>query len=226
MKTSNLALWTMGRSLVRVQDRTGAYKLPTGNPFPRFGPSGRLRAMHPSAVRAPAPAVQPNLLEEGGAPAAAAPAPAQRAPIPSRPMAAPAAAPAATPSYWRRAGSFAARLWTKMARLASWSGLTARLPGVFKLGARSPARDALPRAQGELALERVTVLRNDLSEADLVVVTPKNEAAQGSHAADSQTPGNCWARATARWIKLKDPAVEGDGGAPPERPVPLAELQP
>jgi hypothetical protein len=76
---------------------------------------------------------------------------------------------------------------------------------------RSPAADPRPRAQGELALEKVTVLRNDLSDADLVVVAvqPKPEDSRAVQA-DSRAPdGNTWTRVTARWIKLKNPAEDG-----------------
>ena len=75
---------------------------------------------------------------------------------------------------------------------------------------RSPAVEARPRAQGELALDKVTVLRNDLSDADLVVVAVEQKP-EDSRAARAETPepaGNPWKRAAARWITLKTPAED------------------
>ena len=60
-----------------------------------------------------------------------------------------------------------------------------------------------PRAQAELALEKVTVLRNDLSESDLVVVPSLRRASETQAATP---PVNAWSRVTARWIKLEEPA--------------------
>jgi hypothetical protein len=74
----------------------------------------------------------------------------------------------------------------------------------------------------------VTVLRNDLSEADLMVVkvqqTKGNEDRSG--AAGGPASINTWTRATARWIKLKSPAPQSEAGSAPDRPAPMAELQP
>jgi hypothetical protein len=82
--------------------------------------------------------------------------------------------------------------------------------------------DSRPRAQGELALEKVTVLRNDLSDADLVVVAVQPKAAE-PRGAGNQAPepaGNPWTRVTARWIKLKNPesaTTEARTGNPADR---------
>lgn len=103
----------------------------------------------------------------------------------------------------------------------------ARLARVFKPGSRSLAQDSRPRAQAELALEKVTVLRNDLSEADLVVVAvePKKEDPKASNPASSQTeiPG---ARPTARWIELKGQPARGHSEPAPRRLARLVEMQP
>jgi hypothetical protein len=72
---------------------------------------------------------------------------------------------------------------------------------------RSLPADALPRAQAELALEKVTVLRNDLSDADLVVVAvqPKTGDSRADPAGPCQPSANPWTRVTARWDKAKSP---------------------
>ena len=75
MKTNLLTLLTMGRSLIRLKDRNGVYKLPSGKMFPEFGANGRRKDVLPSAVRASAPAAQASLFEAPKAPVAAVPAP-------------------------------------------------------------------------------------------------------------------------------------------------------
>ena len=72
---------------------------------------------------------------------------------------------------------------------------------------RSPAADSRPRAQAELALEKVTVLRNDLSDSDLVVVAVQRKPEDSREApAETRPPaGNPWTRVAARWVTLKNP---------------------
>jgi hypothetical protein len=230
MKKHPLALLTMGRSLIRLKDRNGVYKLPTGKMFPEFGASGRRKGVLPAAVRAPAPATQANLFEAPKeAVAAVAPPmplvnPAVAAPRPSTPPKAVAAKVPSGPSYISRAASTIGRWWEKILKTIAWPKWGLRVPRVFQFGAPSVAQDSRPRAQTELALQQVTVLRNDLSEADLTVVkvAAKKPAAPDAGAG---TGGNtAWTRATARWIKGKSPRK--DDGTLPEGPGPLPELQP
>lgn len=232
MKMNHLALLTMGRSLIRLKDRTGAYKLPTGKPFPEFGANGRRKAVLTSAVRAPVPAAQANLFEAPKAPAVAAPAGtvalAQSAPLPSGPPKSSAAPVPSAPSYWSRAASAGGRLWSRFPGKFSWPAWMVRVPRVFQFGSPSAAHVSHPQAQTELALEQVTVLRNDLSEADLTVVKvqPKKENVEASGATGGPASINTWTRATARWIKLKNTAPQSEAGSAPERPAPMAELKP
>jgi hypothetical protein len=241
MKTNLATLLMMGRTLVRVKDRTGAYKLPNGKAFPQFGLGGRQRVVHPSAVRAPAPSAQPSLFEGLEAPAAPAPG----APLPPQPPVAPPASTASTaqgvraPGFFflwlaKLSGAFAAvGRWIKMPKLPPLPRFAPRVPRMFKFGRRSKALDVRPQAQAELALEKVTVLRNDLSESDLVVVTVERKAEdrQRPNAPGGETVARPWARVTARWIKLKSPAAHGGlapvvSGAETEGPGKLAEIEP
>lgn len=98
---------------------------------------------------------------------------------------------------------------------------------------RSASGDSRPRAQAELALEKVKVIRNDLSDADLVVVAvqarPENPCA--AKAEGREAAGNPWARVAARWIKLTGPAEEASLAAaapptPPEQRAEMARTQP
>jgi hypothetical protein len=105
--------------------------------------------------------------------------------------------------------------------------LKAHLARVFTFNSRSPAHDSRPRAQAELALEKVTVLRNDLSEADLVVVTVERKAEnpEAAHSAGGQ-PAKPARRPSARWIQLKGEPAPGDSGPVPRHSDQLVEMRP
>jgi hypothetical protein len=98
---------------------------------------------------------------------------------------------------------------------------------------RSASGDSRPRAQAELALEKVKVIRNDLSDADLVVVAvqARPEDPCAAKAEGREAAGNPWARVAARWIKLTGPAEEASLAAaapptPPEQRAEMARTQP
>jgi hypothetical protein len=95
---------------------------------------------------------------------------------------------------------------------------------------RSASGDSRPRAQAELALEKVKVIRNDLSDADLVVVAvqARPEDPCAAKAEGREPGGNHWTRVAARWIKLKGPAGEAGPAAvtPPAPPAELTRTQP
>jgi hypothetical protein len=229
MKKHPLAFLTMGRSLIRLKDRAGVYKLPTGKTFPEFGTSGRRKEVLPSAVRAPAPATQTNLFEAPKTHVAVAPE-APVAPIKTMPVPVPfstakviSAPKLAEPSFFSRASVAVWRWWFQFSKKFFGSGWKLRVPKVFQFGGQSMAHDSRPRAQTELALEQVTVLRNDLSEADVTVV---KVAAKKEKLSDAGGPAvsKAWSRATARWIKGKSP--QNEGGTMPEGPTRLPELQP
>jgi hypothetical protein len=87
---------------------------------------------------------------------------------------------------------------------------------------RSASGDSRPRAQAELALEKVKVIRNDLSDADLVVV-----------AVQARPEDPCAAKAEGREAagNLTGPAEEASLAAaapptPPEQRAEMARTQP
>jgi hypothetical protein len=147
------SLLTKGHTFQGIRDRRGAYKLPTRSALPSFaGPKG-------PSFAAPQPAPEPSqaALFEQAAPAAPAVVPPKsEAAVPAVPLAAikPAAAPPAPDGLWRRAANWCKELVSRRKRPAARAG------GV----------------QTELALEKVTVVRNDLSEDDLEVVTVARKA--------------------------------------------------
>ena len=70
----------------------------------------------------------------------------------------------------------------------------------FSLAARTKPRTRRPWVQGEMTLDTVRVIRNDLNEADLEVVPAKMEAKPepASPAVVQPAEGSAWSRAAAR----------------------------
>jgi hypothetical protein len=143
-----LSLLTKGHTFGGVNDRRGAYKVLPGYVLPNFAaPKG------PSFAATPPPGepLQTALFEQPP-PAVAAAVPPKRADaVPTAPkaMASPANERPLSPGVWRR--------------VARWSE-------EFLWWRKGPVKLA-PSVQTELALAKVTVMRNDLNEDDLVVVT-------------------------------------------------------
>jgi hypothetical protein len=143
-----LSLLTKGHTFGGVKDRRGAYKLPPRSAVPIFAGTKR----PPVAPANPAPENLQTALFEPLRPAVAAAVPKKHdGAIPTAPPAnvKPKEDRPSPESIWGRA----ARCWKEL--------LVQR---------KSPAARA-PSVQPELALSHLTVVRNDLSEDDLEVVT-------------------------------------------------------
>jgi hypothetical protein len=210
MKTRLITLLTMCHTLDGAKDRKGAYTLRHVNKFPKFRPAARAGAAWSPHAGHPALSAQPSLFEAGKAPVVVPPPedradgkdetkrtnPTDRTDQPQQPRASKDCF-----RWFAKAGAFllAAAAFLPKTAARAWGRL------------RSPAADSRPRAQGELALEKVTVLRNDLSDSDLVVVAvqPKAEDPRAAQPEAPEPAGNPWTRVTARWIKLKSPAEGG-----------------
>jgi hypothetical protein len=125
---------------------------------------------------------------------------------------------------------------TKMKITTLFAAVVGFVPGkLARLRGKGHSRsaDAPPRAQAELALEKVKVVRNDLSDADLVVVAvqARPEDPCAAKAEGREPGGNPWTRVAARWIKLKGPAEEAGPAAvatpaPRAQPAEFAQTQP
>lgn len=151
----------------------GKYRLPHGRVFPEFGKKNPFDAK-PSSPSQPPPAVAAGDTAKAALTQAAPPLPVDSSPAGARPFASAAAPVAARPAFWRRwlAGvsalprRWATRCGSLLKSLRSWR------PGPSR--SRSRARHSAPTAtgpvQGELRLENVRVVRNDLSDTDYEVV--------------------------------------------------------
>ena len=229
MKMRLISLLTLGRTLDHAKDRSGAYSLHKVNEFSKLGSARPVASAPPLPVAAsPAPAavvVQPSLFEGDPKPAdsakatetpngqdpfrgAHAPRVCRSAPSPTVPASPPTSvAPNPKSSPAPAAKKTGSSLWRapKTIMLAACS--FAARPAVRLLTKfRRPAADLRPRAQAELALEKITVQRNDLSEADVMVVPAEKKRPEPPEAKPASAP-NPWKGVSARWINRKRPAA-------------------
>jgi hypothetical protein len=167
-------LLTTGRSLVNLKNSAGQYRIRRKNLLPKFG--SRKNPFAPPAAPAP---VQVELLKSELTPAETAAANLKETvPLPviapkaglaaTAPAPAPAA-PAAPAATGPKVPGRVARWIEKLNPLAWWS---ARRPA----GKSAVPRFQRPPVQWELSLDRVKVVRNDLSDADVEIVPAKPAA--------------------------------------------------
>jgi hypothetical protein len=166
-------LLTLGRSLVAGEDRTNRYRLSRQRLLPTFGAGGNPFTPHTvsdSDVAPPAPAPRPALAAKVAVPPAVAPEPGPAvAPIeprePREVVPAPAPAPAEAPTV---AALPAAPRAASSPQRSQPGWLTRLNPFAVSRSGGTPARTAAgPRpTQGELSLDQVRVVRNDLSDGD------------------------------------------------------------
>jgi hypothetical protein len=207
---SLLKFLTAGRSFVGGNGDGSRYRLPCRRALPKF--AAKPNPFRATSVPETARATEHTEASHGFFPFAAEEQQPELAPI--QPQAAEPAAvtetesPAAVGSAANVAAPSAptpaaeaqpvSRIATRMARLMEW----------WRSGGRS-ARPAIPRfgrpaVQGELRLESVRVVRNDLSDSDLEVVKAKPAAkragatASGSAAAPAME--GRWSRVSARFF--------------------------
>ena len=203
---SLLRLLTAGKSLVGLRDAESRYRLTSQRLLPHFGParnpfsSGAKDEPAQTEARSPGtqsesvtPAAKPGTLGPSGEPAAVLQKGAEHRAVPAR----------------FDARNLAVALWRSLAALLrGWQG---KLRGLFARSGGQAAKRAIPRfaeppVQGELSLDRIKVVRNDLSDADLEVVSAKPSAAPAAPApaprAVEKAEGtrSAWGRVTNRFL--------------------------
>lgn len=197
---SLLRLLTAGRSLVGMKEITSRYRMRTPNLLPKFispkNPFAVASKTVPAKTAPPKPG--PAAVSPVPAPASSGPEPVKMETAPlfdckPKPAAAPVATPpvaAAEPRQVKPAAKAPARVEPKPAApaaiaspkkpapISSWvkkinplSYLPSRDPA-----AKKSARPARAPVQGELSLEKVKVVRNDLSDSDVEIVTVRPAA--------------------------------------------------
>jgi hypothetical protein len=203
-----LRLLTTGKSLVGVRDEDNRYRLSTQRLLPKFG-SGRNPFQRPADVES-GPAATATANGAGAHPSGveATAEPAQRpgpplpAELPGKRPRAVAGKPFGTPAPLSSKGP------GKEQEQSRHTGFR-RFAGWFSPGTRPPNQPAgvsvKPPVQCELSLDRVQVVRNDLSDSDLEIVARQAVAPKSAVTARPapkplpQVPGRM-ARATTRLL--------------------------
>jgi hypothetical protein len=240
---SLLRLLTAGKCFDGVGDSSaGRYRMRTPNLLPKFGsdknPFAKKGKVATKESPATVTATNQNVLAIAKAPAVAPTKPAktadtrsaaikplpvkrlagplpdtrpalapEKAAKPKNPFAAPAARPASGVSVSGRVGTMLG--WSKYLNpLTIWRGRESRAARVAR---PLPARSAV---QGELSLDNVKVVRNDLSDADLEVISPRRAAVVVAEKM-SVVPSlpvvakgpSAWNRLTARFSRAEETTV-------------------
>jgi hypothetical protein len=177
---SLLQLLTNGKSLVNVKVTESRYRLSSQRLLPRFGSrrnpfrsSGNSASVQPE-VRSPEDPGADNASEEKsgipsscGTPAAGLPSAAQ-----DRVASTSTSVQGRKEALWSRVVALLSGWRAKVRRLLGRSRGKAAKPAISRF-TKQPARPV----QSELSLDKIKVVRNDLSDADLDVVTARQPAA-------------------------------------------------
>ena len=210
---SLLRLLASGKSLVGVGESRGRYRLAAKGSMPEFGskPNPFRASARPDLAAAPedlrfqAPSAQ---VAEDSTPAVEGKAESPVESRPEPPMSACAELPVPAAPHPETAGADSPVPPAARRRVAWWSRLISRLTSLQAdalRGSRAVAAEVLPRlvwrrskppgrapnrfaksmVQGELSLERVKVVRNDLSDSDLEVVPARGAERPAKRVADA-----------------------------------------
>jgi hypothetical protein len=172
---SLLRLLTTGKTLVGIRDAETRYRVTRQRLLPQFGTAKNpfCACNKPGSAKAAAETVEPSQATgaEGKLPAS----------VPQKVL--------GGASHFRLTHGLRSRV---AAIRDGWAG---KLTSLLSTPPRKPARAVFaPPAklpvQGELSLERVKVVRNDLSDADLAVVPAKQQSAPASVTSALQPSGN------------------------------------
>jgi hypothetical protein len=200
-----LCLLTKGRTFKDMADRSGAYKVLGSNAVPRYGSNKRL----PSRISHPAPqTTQESLFEVPRVAVEVAVVEVPTAEVPVIPIvtAQPPEPVIPSPSPFA-VGAIPAK---KRSARGTWKQFVSFCKGWVKRivfgKKRRPAHEA--SVQAELALEKVTVLRNDLNEDDLEVVLVERKVGTGEKPLARLSKMEMTAEA---WIRLTAPFRKKDG---------------
>jgi hypothetical protein len=186
---SLMQLLTVGRSLGTIKDQPSRYKMTQQNLLPKFGrPSGAESIVASQATRAEAPKVEHP----------------QPGPVDQEKM------PMTHKKIVSKAGDEARPDETspEVPKAAFPSGRWTRIRNPF--GARKTEEIPAAPAQGELSLDMVKPVRNDLNDADLEVVLARRKLASVEErirvpAQQPEPVGYLWSRLSARLFRTEQP---------------------
>jgi hypothetical protein len=193
-----LCLLTKGRTFKDMADRPGAYKLLAGSTLPKFMASKRpaSRWSHPVPQTA-----QASLFEQ---PAKEVKAPVVAPPVePVKPS-----EPAVLPGPFAQAAIKDEKISEKPCATGTWKRMVSFCKESvqrFVYGRKRGAVHGGLTVQTELALEKVTVMRNNLNEDDLEVVLVERKVGTGekplARISKMEMTGDAWLRLIAPFRK-------------------------
>jgi hypothetical protein len=209
---SLLRLLSTGKSLIGLKTTANPYRMRTENRLPRFNseknpfaPTPKAESAKPGS-KAVSGKMETDPLFETEPKAAPAPAPAREAPVVAE--AKPIEIPEAKKIEAKPVSPAPAAIVAKPKIREALTGLVKKLNPAAYLPKRQPGpragrpKGARPVVQGELSLEKVRVLRNDLNDCDLELVSTKPATSTGTAGTILPTmPGSrvtTWGRLTSR----------------------------
>ena len=201
---SLLRLLTTGKSLVGLEDSESRYRESRQRFLPRFGP---VRNVFRATDESGSARTAAGMATEEASASSRQKAARAVSPLPARdaseaPSLAPSRLPMVLVSSSRR--TFMSALRSRAAAFPSkWAG---KLSALLSRPGGKPVRAGMPRlaklpVQGELSLDSIKVVRNDLSDTDLEVVPARLSAPPRGVAPALQSPEGAGAGGTA-WGRL------------------------
>jgi hypothetical protein len=224
---SLVRLLTAGKSLIGLKDAENRYRMSDPRVMPNFG-SGQNRfnskarpdltqRATPPLMQSPASAAEPatsaasrlssSAARGQGTIASTRPDDSSDSSAP-KPGTGPESSPGAKltilPMPRRETGASPSSDGERLGWIGGW---TSKLSALIRRAPRNAAKSGIPRleqgpVQGELSLERVQVVRNDLSEEDLEFASPKapeKASANGTQPAEKTEPAQtAWERVSTR----------------------------
>ncbi len=213
---SLLRLLATGKSLVGMPNTNSRYQMRTRNLLPKFGSAKNPFATPPPNSESPgatnnsAPAkLETASLFEPAAPEPAPEKPAKAAPTKESKTPPREAAPALPPKVEAKQAVSPAPA-VPSSKPGRWGGWVKKLNPLALLpprrGEGGRSRPARKHVQTELTLEKVRVVRNDLSDADFEIVPgrlmglPSGASPILSHSGSSHVEAGAWSRLTSKFI--------------------------
>ena len=170
---SLLRLLATGKSWVGMDDLSARYRVSDPRGLPKFGGKKNPFRVTTRPEREELPNAKPQALERSGT--------------------VEVGGADSSPQSQPKPGAMSATSVPPRGRGQGWLGRLVAKIGAWFTRAPRPAKPAIPQfaklpAQGELSLDSVRVMRNDLTDADLEVVPAKPPVAKRSAAAEQPTP--------------------------------------
>lgn len=163
-----MQLLTVSKSLMGIKDATGRYRMAEGNLLPKFNSTARVVPLAPMAkAEAIRPAMELRIEDQSTAKPAAKSKKSSTTPVLTQAMRIIFKSGLLALEVCSKACSSVTSALEKIKPLSYWNDRQARAK-------TQTIKSIKPALQGELSLDRVKVIRNDLSDTDLEIVSVTN----------------------------------------------------